>query len=161
MPYKSALRNAVVMLAAGACAAFFANTAPAHAQQLQVLGASPAPQDSTPEVITSRRLILHDVTVSGPRLAIAPNSRPVLDYAVGLLRKYPATVVNVSGQGDRPAQRRQTQAVANYLEQRGIPADRVVLQNAAFASTAADGGSPKTGVVVLSVFTPSCATCSS
>lgn len=155
MSYKSALRNAVVMLVAGACAAFFAGTPAAQAQQLEVLGASPPAQNSTPEVITSTRLILHNVTVSGPRHAIAPNSRPVLDYAVKLLREYPATVVNVSGPGNRPAQRRQTQAVAHYLEQRGIPADRVVLQNAALASTAASGDSANTGVVVLNLFTPS------
>ena len=154
MSYKSALRNAVVMLAAGTCAAFFAATAPAYAQQLEVLGASPAPQDSTPEVTTSSRLVLHDVAVSGSHFAIAPKSRPVLDYAVKLLRENPATVVNVSSQGDQPAQRRQTQAVARYLEQRGIPADRVVLQNAALASTAASG-THKTGVVVLNLITPS------
>jgi outer membrane protein OmpA-like peptidoglycan-associated protein len=155
MSFKSKIRNAVVMLAAGTCAAFFAGTAPAHAQQLQVLGASPPAQDSAPDVITSTRLILHDVTVSGPRLAVAPKSRPVLDYAVKLLREHPATVVNVSGQDNRPAQRRQTQAVAHYLEQRGIPADRVVVKNAALESSAGSGNSANTGVVVLNLFSPS------
>jgi outer membrane protein OmpA-like peptidoglycan-associated protein len=155
MSYKSALRNAVVILAVGTCAAFFASAVPAHAQQLQVLGASPAPQDATPELVTSSRLVLHNVAISGPRLAVAPNSRPVLDYAVKLLREHPATVVNVSGQGDRPAQRRQTLAVARYLEQRGIPADRVVLQNAALARSAASGNPANTGVVVLDLSTPS------
>lgn len=155
MSYKSALRNAVVMMAAGACVAFFAGTSPAGAEQLQVLGASPPAQDSAPEVITSTRLILHNVTVSGRGHAIAPDSRPVLDYAVKLLREHPAAVVNVSGQGDRPAQRSQTQAVARYLEQRGIPADRVVLQNAALASTAASGNSDSTKVITLNVVIPS------
>jgi len=155
MSYQSVLRNAVVMLATGTCAAFFAGTTPAHAQQLQVLGASLPRQDSTPEVSTSRRLILHNVAVSGPGLAIAPNSRPLLDYAVKLLRKHPATVVNVSGQGNRPAQRRQTQAVAQYLEQCGISSNRVVLQNTALASTAPSGGSANTGVVVVNLTTPS------
>lgn len=154
MSYQSAIRNAVVMLATGTCAAFFAGTTPAHAQQLQVLGASP-PQDSTPEVSISRRLILHNVGVSGPSLAVAPNSRPLLDYAVKLLRKHPATVVNVSGQGNRSAQRRQTQAVAQYLEQCGISSNRVVLQNTALASTAPSGGSANTGVVLVNLTTPS------
>lgn len=153
MSYQSTVRKAVTTFAAGACAAFFATTSPAHAQM--VLGSSPAPQTSASQasdVTTSRRLVLHDVSVSGRHLAISPDSRPVLDYAVKLLREQPATFVNVSSQGDRPAQRRETQAVAHYLEQRGIPADRVVTQKAAVASAVPESGA---GVVVLNISTAS------
>jgi outer membrane protein OmpA-like peptidoglycan-associated protein len=159
MTYKVAFRNAVTILAAGTFAALFAGSAPAHAEQLQVLGASPPAQDSSPEMAVSKRLVLHDVKVTGSE--IAPASRPVLDYAVQMLRQYPATLVYISGQGDPAAVRRQARAVAQYLEQRGIAANRLVLQDA----TPSDHGVSKTpanaGVVVLNLSGPGCASCPS
>ena len=159
MTYKVAFRNAVTILAAGTFATLFAGSAPAHAEQLQVLGASPPAEDSSPEMAVSKRLVLHDVSVTGSE--IAPASRPVLDYAVQVLRQYPATLVYVSGQGDPAAVRRQARAVAQYLEQRGIAANRLVLQDATAYEPVQSNQSANAGVVVLNFTEPSCANCPS
>jgi outer membrane protein OmpA-like peptidoglycan-associated protein len=160
MSCKSFSRSVVAGVMAGACAALFAIVPAAHAQQLQVLGASPPAQDSAPELTISQRLILHDINVSG--LAVDPDSRPVLDYAVQLLRQYPGTRVYVSGEGDRATIKRQAQAVARYLEQRGISANRLVLEPVTIAQSNASTDSHVRGsVIVLNLTAPGCATCSS
>lgn len=157
MSCRSILRSAAVIAVAGACAVLFANLPSTHAQQLQVLGASPPAQDSAPEMTVSKRLILHDITTRG--LAVDPDSRPVLDYAVQLLRQYPATRVYLSGQGSPATAQRQAQAVAQYLQRRGIAANRLIVQDAGAAQTVAYYGSSK-GVIVLNLTTP-CGSCSS
>jgi outer membrane protein OmpA-like peptidoglycan-associated protein len=161
MSCKSIWRNTVAMLAVAACAVLFANSTPASAQQFQVLGASPAAADSSPEVTSSKRLILHDVKVRGA--SVDPSSRPVLDYAAALLRQDPQTIVNVSGQGDRATVRRQARAVARYLEQHGIAANRLVVQDTPIASpgTPASNALANPGVIVLNLTGPGCATCPS
>ncbi len=159
MSCKSILRSAAAIAVAGACTALFAAAPSAHAQQFQLLGASPPAQESAPEVTISRRLILHDITTNGP--AVDAGSQPVLDYAIQLLRQYPPTRVYISGQGDRATVQRQAQAVAQYFEQRGIAADRLIVQNAVAPQTVASHGPSKATVIVLNLTTPGCGTCSS
>lgn len=159
MSCRSILRSAAVIAVAGACAVLFATIPSTHAQQLQVLGASPSAQDSAPEMTVSKRLILHNITTRG--LAVDPDSRPVLDYAAQLLRQYPATRVYVSGQGDHAAVQRQARAVAQYLEQRGIPADRLIVQDTIAPQPVVSHSSSNTGVIVLNLTTPGCVNCSS
>ncbi|MGO9060214.1 MAG: ElyC/SanA/YdcF family protein [Candidatus Binataceae bacterium] len=128
MLLKSIVRKAGVTITAAACAGFFAASSPAFAQY-QVLGASPPVGDSAPQIMPSKQLVLHGVRLQGRGLSIAPSSRPVLDYAVQTLERYPETLVYVSGQGDSATVQREAEAVARYLEQRGIPANRLVLAN--------------------------------
>jgi outer membrane protein OmpA-like peptidoglycan-associated protein len=158
MSCKSVILNAIAILVVGALSLMAAGPVTVHAQELQVLGASPAPQES--EAAAGQRLILHDVTLRGSSLSIAPNSRPVLDYAVVLLRKDPSSLVYVSGQGEPETVQRQAQAVARYLRQHGIAANRVVLENSA-AKAPEMAKSGNRGVVVLNVGAPACASCPS
>ena len=111
---KSIIRKAGATIAAATCAGLFAGTFPAFAQY-QVPGATPAVSNSAPEIIPSRQLVLHGVRLEARRLAIAPSSRPVLDYAVQTLQRYPEALVYVSGQGDSATVQREAQAVARYL----------------------------------------------
>ncbi len=154
MSGKSLMRNAAALMLTGVCAALFASISPARAQQLQVLGASPP----APELTVSRRLILHDISINGG--AVDPDSQPVLDYAIQLLRQYPATRVYLSGQGDPATAQRQAEAVAQYLQRRGIPGSRLTVQDAGAAQTVAYRGSSEAGVIVLNLTTP-CSSCSS
>lgn len=167
MTCKSLFRTAALTVAAGACAALIGTSLPAHAQQMQVLGASPAAEDSASRVAVSQRLVLHDVRLHGAKSAIDPSARPVLDYAARVLKQYPDTLVYVSGEGDSATVRRQSQAVAHYLQRRGIAADRMLVSNTAAARPAskveaANGNIPAldTGVVVLNLTSPNCGTCS-
>ncbi len=158
MSGKSLMRNAAALMITSVCAALFASIPPARAQQLQVLAASPPAQDSAPEVTVSRRLILHDISINGG--AVDADSQPVLDYAIQLLRQYPATRVYLSGQGDPATVHRQAEAVAQYLRRRGIPGSRLTVQDPGAAQTAAYHGSSEAGVIVLNLTTP-CGGCSS
>ena len=167
MNCKSLFRTAAMTVAAGACAALIGTSLPAHAQQLQVLGASPAVEGSAPLPAVSQRLVLHDVRLRGAQSTIDPSSRPVLDYAARVLKQYPDTLVYVSGEGDSATTLRQSQAVAHYLERRGIAGDRLMVSNTAPAQPAskveaANGNNPAsdTGVVVLNLSTANCGTCS-
>jgi outer membrane protein OmpA-like peptidoglycan-associated protein len=160
MTCKSVMLNAVAMLVAGTVGVLTAGAITAHAQDLRVLAASPPAQVSTGEITPTTRLILHDVNVRGTSLRIDPSSRPVLDYAVRLLRQNPSEVVYVSGQeGTMP---RQAQAVARYLRQHGIASNRVVVQNVVAAtSETASSNTAGEGVVVLNLSAPACANCAS
>jgi outer membrane protein OmpA-like peptidoglycan-associated protein len=166
MTCKSLFRTAALTVAAGACAAVIGTSLPAHAQQLQVLGASPAVEDSAPQVAVSQRLILHDVRLRGANPVIDPSSRPVLDYAARVLKQYPETMVYVSGEGDSATARRQSQVVAHYLKRRGIAADRLMVSNSATVEPAARVGTVNgntardTGVIVLNLTSANCGTCS-
>jgi outer membrane protein OmpA-like peptidoglycan-associated protein len=161
MPFMNILRKAVVTVAAGASFGLLASTVPAYAQ-LQVVGASPPVDASAPELTPSKRLVLHDVRVRDRQLSIDPASQPVLDYAVKMLRQYPEALVYVSGQGDRATVEREAKAVARYLEERGISANRLVLSNPVGLSqvdqrnpSASDASS-----VVLNFMLPRCDFCS-
>jgi outer membrane protein OmpA-like peptidoglycan-associated protein len=92
---------------------------------------------------------------------IDPAARPVLDYAARLLREKPYTLVYVSGQGDRDKVRRQSQAVMNYLEMHGVPASRLIVQEASAARSASPKDESNQGVIVLNLSGPGCATCES
>jgi len=167
MTFKSLFRVAAMTVAAGACAALIGTSIPAQAQQLQVLGASPAVEDSAPQPAISQRLVLHDVRLRGAKSAIDPSARPVLDYAARVLKQYPDTLVYVSSEGDSATVRRQSRVVAHYLQRRGIAADRLMVSNSAPVQPAskveaANGNNPArgTGVVVLNLTSASCGTCS-
>ncbi len=159
MSSKFKRTSAAAIALASACAMLFVGSALVHAQQFQVLGASPATQESAPEVAISRQLILHNITLSGT--AVDPDSRPVLDYAIQLLRQYPATRVYVSGRGDRGTVQREAQAVAQYLKHRGIRADRVIVQDTTAPRPLASHGSSAAAVIVLNLMASDCDTCSS
>jgi outer membrane protein OmpA-like peptidoglycan-associated protein len=161
MNCKSLMRNTVAMLAVGAVGVLTAGAVTAHAQDLQMLAASPPAQVSTDEITPTTRLILHDVNVRGASMKIDRNSRPVLDYAVRLLRQNPSEVVYVSGQ--ESTMPRQAQAVARYLRQHGIASNRVVVQNvvATASETAGSNSAAGEGVVVLNLSAPGCANCAS
>jgi hypothetical protein len=134
----------------------------AHGAPMQILGASPAAENSSPEVPATQRLIIHDVLllVRGRNLQIDPSARPVLDYAVRLLRQRPNTLVFITGKGERETVRLQSQAVAEYLKHQGISADRLILQEAS-ANEASPPSRTNNGVVVLNLTAPACATCPS
>jgi hypothetical protein len=156
MSSKSIIRKTMVTLAAGVCAGLFASSLPAYAQ-LQVLGASPPVGESASVTSPSKRLVLHDVRVEGPRLSVAPSSRPVLDYAVQILKQYPDTRVYINGQSDNATVRTAAEAVTRYLSQRGIPANRLVLLNPT-TSEQVDQRNPtasEADVVVLNFTVPS------
>ncbi len=149
------------MAAIAATLAVFVFTLQARGEQMQVLGASPAPENSSPEIAVSQRVILHDVILVGRNLQIDPSAQPVLDYAVSLLQQNPGTLVYVTGKGDRETVRLQAQAVAEYLKQRGISADRLILQQASAAQKGSPAERSENGVVVLNLTAPACATCPS
>jgi hypothetical protein len=158
---KSIIRKAGATIAAATCAGLFAGTFPAFAQY-QVPGATPAVSNSAPEIMPSRQLVLHGVRLEARRLSIAPSSRPVLDYAVQTLQRYPEALVYVSGQGDSATVQREAQAVARYLEGRGIAANRLVLASP-IPSQQVDQrplSASHSDVVVLNFTLPNCATCS-
>ena len=124
--------------------------------------ASPPSHDSSSEPTASRRLILHDISVTGPGPIVDPYSRPVLNYAVKMLRQEPATVVYVSGQGDRATVQRQARAVAQYLEVHGIAASRLVVRDAPVTTPATVSKGPTAaGIVVLNLATAGRANCPS
>jgi len=155
MSRKSALRNVAAIVVAGAYAVLLASTPSVYAQV-----GSPPSGNSAHELAVSQRLILHDINVNGT--VVAPDSRPVLDYAVRILQQYPATRVYVSGQGDRATVDRQAQAVARYLERSGISANRLTLQEPGTGiEKNASTRSRTSGVIVLNLTTPGCSTCSS
>ncbi len=167
MTRKSLFRKAMVTVAAGACAALIGNALPAHAQQLQVLGASPPVENSAAPVNSSQRLVLHGVRVRGRDLAVDRSSRPVLDYAAQVLQQDSKTRVYVSGEGDSAKVQRHARAVAQYLQQRGIAADRLVVSNSGMTRPAPAMEMPQAklpaggaGVIVLNITTPGCVSCS-
>jgi DUF218 domain len=156
MSSKSIVRKTMVTLAAGVCAGFFVSSLPAYAQ-VQVLGASSPVGEAAPLTPPSKRLVLHDVRVEGPSLSVAPSSRPVLDYAVQILKQYPDTRIYISGQGDSATVRTAAEAVTRYLSQRGIPSNRLVLSNPS-NSEQVDQRNPSASeadVVVLNFTVPS------
>jgi hypothetical protein len=164
---KSLFRKAIVTVAAGVCAALIGNPLPAHAQQMQVLGASPPVENSAAKVPSSQRLILHGVHLRSRDLKIERSSRPVLDYAAQVLQQEPATTVYVSSEGDSAKVQSQAQAVAQYLQQRGIAADRLVVSNSGMTRPAPAMEMPEAklpasgaGVIVLNITTPGCVSCS-
>jgi outer membrane protein OmpA-like peptidoglycan-associated protein len=161
MTCKSVIRNALTILMVGSLGFMAAGPVAAHAQELQLLGASPAAQETGAETTPGQRLILHDVTLRGSSLSIEPDSRPVLDYAVQLLRENPTTLIYVSGQGEPAAVQRQAKAVARYLRHHGVAANRVVLETSIASASQTANGSDANGVVVLNLGAPSCASCPS
>jgi hypothetical protein len=160
MNCKSLFHTAALSVAAGACAAVLTSL-PAHAQQLQVLGASPATESSGGATAASQRLILHGIRVNG---TINPSARPILDYAAGVLKQYPDAMVYVSGEGGSATVQKQSQAVAHYLQRRGIAANRLMVSGSAPVSNDesvnGNNGARGTGVIVLSLTSPNCGTCS-
>ena len=159
MSCNSAIPKAALALMAGAVL-FAAGIVAVHAQDFQVLGASPPAQESAPELSTAKRLVLHDIQLRGPNAVIDSASAPVLDYAVNLLRRDPSTIVYISGEGDRATVQRQAAAVAQYLRQHGIGSDRLVLEGAQ-TRTSRTASKDLSNVVVLNLTTPQCNTCSS
>jgi hypothetical protein len=159
---RSYSRDMMVIFGATIFAMVLAFAAQSHSAEMQVLGASPAPENAAPEMAVSQRLILHDVVlVRGNNLQIDPAAKPVLDYAAQVLRKNPTTLVYLSGKGNRETVRLQSQAVAHYLEGQGISANRLILQKASTSEDGSPGERSNAGVVVLNLTAPECATCTS
>jgi outer membrane protein OmpA-like peptidoglycan-associated protein len=159
MKYRAKFRSAMVAIAAGAGAVLFATATPVYAQ-MQVLGAAPSVQNPDSQVVSSTRLILHDVRIRGN--SVDRRSEAVLDYAAKLLRQYPDALIYVSGNGNNATVQRQARAVTRYLEQRGVAANRLVLVGSAAAPQAIQPGIAEhgVGVIVLSLATPNCGNCS-
>jgi type IV pilus biogenesis protein CpaD/CtpE len=162
MTSKTIFQNAMITIATGAAAVLIATAVPAYAQ-MQVLGAAPPLQNSSSDsqIVPSSRLILHDVRMHGN--TVDRRSGAVLDYAAKLLRQYPDALIYVSGNGNDATAQRQARAVTRYLEERGVAAKRLVLvATAASVPQAIQPGiaSHDDGVIVLSLATPNCGTCS-
>ena len=158
---KSIIRKAGVTIAAATCAGFFAGTLPGvraiSGPRSVAAGEQFGPRNNALQAVSAPWR-----TPGGPSPSIAPSSRPVLDYAVQTLERYPEALVYVSGQGDSATVQREAQAVARYLEQRGIAANRLVLASP-IPSRQVDQrplSASHSDVVVLNFTLPNCATCS-
>lgn len=161
MWYSRTIRSMTGIAAAAACAVLFAANGNVRAEEMQIIGASPGPENSTPEVAVSQRLVLHDVMINGAGSQIDPSAKPLLDYAARLLAQNPSTLVYVGGTGDRATVMRQSRAVTEYLKAHGVPANRLILEEAAAPEETAPNDGSNAGVVVLNLTGPSCATCAS
>src|SRR5579885_851746 len=96
----------------------------------------PPPPPPPPPPPVKEKLVLRGVHFDFNRYNIRPGDAAVLDEAASTLRDHPNVVVQVNGYCDamgsvdynlRLSQKR-AEAVANYLEQRGIPATRMLIQ---------------------------------
>jgi outer membrane protein OmpA-like peptidoglycan-associated protein len=169
MAFESIFRKAGVALAVGAFALGIGSTAVVQAQVL-ALGESNMIESAAESAATPTRLVLHGIRFEAHSDKIARSSAPVLDYAIQIIRDNPQSLIYVKpviytkvqssqdrGQGyvesNSELTNRRTQAVAEYLEQRGISAKRLVLLAPGSASHADDEGvertrSPKNSEVV-------------
>jgi hypothetical protein len=103
-----------------------------------VIAGSPPVESGAPYVATSERIVLHGVRFQAQSDRIDKCSVPILDYAVQILRRSRESLIYVKIQSaqdtnwehsgrDSTLTNRRTLAVANYFEQRGISASRLVL----------------------------------
>jgi outer membrane protein OmpA-like peptidoglycan-associated protein len=98
-----------------------------------VAEAAPPPPPPPPPP-AQERIVLRGVHFDFNRANIRPDARPILDEAADILSKHPNVTVDVNGYCDviggfaynlKLSQRR-SDAVADYLESKGVPASRLV-----------------------------------
>jgi hypothetical protein len=139
MDFESVLRKASVALIAGAYA-LFVEAASVVQAQTRVIAASPIIGSGTPHIATAERIVLHGVHFRA-------QSERVLDYAVKIIKQNPESLIYVKIRSVQNTSQeytnrnpslsnRRTRAVASYFEQRGIPANRLILLGS--------GGAPHT-----------------
>lgn len=93
----------------------------------------PPPPPTTPPP-PAQHIILRGVHFGFNKSSIRPEDEPVLDEAATTLRKNPNLVVDVNGYCDSiggaeynlKLSQRRAEAVVNYLEKDGVPADKLV-----------------------------------
>ena len=94
----------------------------------------PPPPPPPPRPVAKERIVLRGVHFDFDRYNIRPDAAPILDEAADILSKHPDVTVDVDGYCDaigsyrynlRLSQRR-ADAVAGYLEGKGIAASRLV-----------------------------------
>jgi outer membrane protein OmpA-like peptidoglycan-associated protein len=96
-----------------------------------VAEAAPPPPPPPP---AQERIVLRGVHFDFNRANIRPDARPILDEAADILAKHPNVAVDVNGYCDAigsfaynlKLSQRRADAVASYLESKGIPASRLV-----------------------------------
>jgi outer membrane protein OmpA-like peptidoglycan-associated protein len=93
----------------------------------------PPTPEPTPEPVVKRRIVLRGVNFDFDRADIRPDSRPILDQAVEILRENPGVLVVAEGHTDAMGTDeynlvlsiRRAEAVFRYLVNRGIAPERV------------------------------------
>jgi outer membrane protein OmpA-like peptidoglycan-associated protein len=99
-----------------------------------VAQAPPPPPPPPPPPAPQERIVLRGVHFDFNRANIRPDAAPILDEAADILSKHPDVTVDVNGYCDiigsyrynlRLSQRR-AESVVNYLENKGIPGNRMI-----------------------------------
>jgi outer membrane protein OmpA-like peptidoglycan-associated protein len=150
MAFESIFRKASVALVAGAYALFVEAASVAQAQT-RVIAGSPTVGSGKPHVATAERIVLHSIRFRARSDKIDKCSVPVLDYAVQIVKQNPESIVYVKVRSIRDTSQeytgrkskltnRRTRAVASYLEQRGISANRLILLGSNNAPHTSDQG---------------------
>src|SRR5580704_2855640 len=96
--------------------------------------APPPPPPPPPPPAPQERIILRGVHFDFNKYNIRPDAAPILDEAAEILGKHPDVTVDVNGYCDiiggvaynQRLSERRANAVAGYLEGKGIPANRLV-----------------------------------
>jgi len=96
--------------------------------------APPPPPPPPPPAPVQERIILRGVHFDFNKYNIRPDAAPILDEAAEILSKHPDVTVDVNGYCDiiggvaynQRLSERRANAVAGYLEGKGIPANRLV-----------------------------------
>jgi outer membrane protein OmpA-like peptidoglycan-associated protein len=151
MAFESIFRNASVALVAGAYALFVEGTPVVQAQTRVIAGSSTVGSGAP---YTAERVVLHGVRFRAQSDKIDKCSMPVLDYAVEIIKENPESFIYVkvrsvqdtsheyNGRNSELTNRR-TRAVANYFEQRGISANRLILLGSDSAPHTSEQGADK------------------
>jgi len=96
----------------------------------------PPPPTPTPPPTVSKRIVLRGITFDFNQSTIRPDSRPVLDEAVDVLRENPSVSVVIEGHTDSIGSEaynqalsvRRAEAVFRYLVNSGIAPDRLTVE---------------------------------
>jgi len=96
--------------------------------------APPPPPPPPPPPVAKERIVLRGVHFDFNRANIRPDAEPILDEAADILSKHPDVTINVNGYCDAigsyaynlKLSQRRADAVAGYLESKGIAANRLI-----------------------------------
>jgi outer membrane protein OmpA-like peptidoglycan-associated protein len=152
MAFESIFRRASVVLVAGIYALFVA--APVAQAQTRVIAGTPIVRSGTPHVATAERIVLHGVRFRAQSDKIDKRSMPLLDYAAQIIKRNPESFIYVKVRSAQDTSQeyagrnstlinRRTRAVASYFEQKGIPANRLILLGSASVPYTSDRGADK------------------
>lgn len=110
--------------------------------------AAPAP---TPAPVVKKKIVLRGVNFDFDKSDIRPDARPILDEAAKVLKEAGDVTVQVNGYTDsigtdaynQALSERRARSVARYLEQQGVPANRLTVRGFGESNPVASNATPE------------------